>query len=138
MAWPGGLRLAAALPVGMEGEERPEKKPGLVESLAENEEQLATLAERIVNSIDGYVTKREKHLRALESGRAKFVAKMTLAAFGLIGAALIVTAYLAWLHVVSGEVFAAIVGALVGSVVTFLGERIAPLLFEAPSTTVEE
>lgn len=123
----------------MEGDKQPaDKSVGLVGSLAANEEQLASLAERIVTAIDGYVSKREKHMRALESGRAKFVARMTLAAFVLIGAALIVTAFLAWLHVVSGEVFAAIVGALVGSVVTFLGERIAPFLFEAPSVGVEE
>lgn len=124
----------------MEGDKPPgdQKVPGLVESLAANEEQLAGLAERIVAAIDGYVTKREKHMRALESGRASFVARMTLAAFTLIGVALVVTAVLSWYHIVSGEVFAAIVGALVGSVVTFLGERIAPFLLEAPSAGVEE
>ena len=64
----------------MEGEKHPSDKSGsLLGSLAANEEQLAGLPERIVKAIDGYVSKREKHMRALESGRAKFVARMTLA-----------------------------------------------------------
>ena len=122
---------------GDEGERKKISGPGIIDKVAENEKPLGDFAERLANILDGYVSKREKHQRALETSRAHFVGRITLAAFVLIGVSLGITATLAWLRLVSGEVFAAIVGFLVGSVVTFLGERIAPFLFEVGAETEE-
>jgi len=114
------------------------KGPGLLETLAANEEKLGALAEHVAKTIDGYVSKREKHLRDLEAGRSRFVMKITLAAFALIGAMLLGTFVLTWNRIVSGEAFAFLVGSLVGSVVTFLGERVAVVLLEPPAEEIVE
>ena len=115
---------------GDEGEHERQLGPGIIDKVAENQGPLGDFAERLASILDGYVSKREKHLRAIESSRAHFVSRITLSAFILIGISLGITAILVWYKVVSGEVFAAIVGFFVGSIVTFLGERIAPFLFE--------
>ncbi len=71
--------------------EEPKKSTGLglVETVAGNQGPLGDFAERIASVLDGYVSKREKHQRALESSRAQFVGRITLSAFILIGIALV-------------------------------------------------
>jgi hypothetical protein len=114
------------------------KGPGLLETIAANEEKLGALAERVAKMVDGYVSKREKHVRDLEAGRSRVAMRITLWAFVLIGGMLVGTWVLTRERIVSGEAFAFLVGSLVGSVVTFLMERIAVYLVEPPLEEIVE
>ena len=120
-----------------EGEKAPvpAKGPGLLETLAQHSGPLTAIAETVGRIVDGYVTQRETHARAVAEQRARFVGRIILVMSVLFGLAVVVTGILAVLGVVSGEGFAFLVGVLIGSLLTFLSERIAPFLYDSGGGT---
>jgi hypothetical protein len=105
--------------------------------LAGNEKPIGDLAERIERLVDDFVSKREKARRTEREGRSRFVSKIIKWTFGLIGLAVLGTGVLTWYGVVPPEALTGLVGILVGALITFLADHVAPYLYEAEEAPPE-
>lgn len=122
-----------------EKEEPPKETNGskFISALAQNEKSIGDLAERIEKIVDDFVSKREKARRNEREGRSRFVSKIIKWTFFVIGLAVIGTGILTWYQVVPPEAFTGLVGILVGALITFLADHVAPYLYEAEEAPSE-
>src|SRR5213594_3903939 len=108
-----------------------------IAALAENEKSIGDLAGRIERIVDDFLSKREKARRTEREGRSRFVSKIIKWTFALIGLAVLGTGILTWYGVVPPEAFTGLVGILVGALITFLADHVAPYLYEAEEASPE-
>jgi hypothetical protein len=100
-------------------------------ALADHEKPIGDLARRLEELVDDFVSKRERARRDEREGRSRFVSKIIKWTFSVIGVAVIATGVLTWYHVVPAEAFTGLIGILVGALITFLADHVAPYLYEA-------
>jgi hypothetical protein len=117
---------------GSEPEKTP-KGPTLTETVVGHPDEVAKLIDALETAIDHYQSNREKHYRSVANAQAKTASRIIIGTLLVVGAAVVATAYLAFRGTVSGDAFTFVVGTVVGSLIAFMAEHVAPNL-----TTVEE
>jgi hypothetical protein len=107
--------------------EKPKATP-LAQTLVEHPEEVAKLLKSVEEVIDHYTSNREKHFRAVANAQARTAARVIAAVLVVVSAAVLATGYLAYRGTVSGDAFTFVVGTVVGSLIAFMAEHIAPNL----------
>jgi hypothetical protein len=113
----------------------PKKPPGpaLTQTILEHPAEVSQLIKAIEEAFDHYQANREKHYRAVANAQARTAAHVIWATLAIVGTAVVATGYLAYRGTVSGDAFTFVVGTVVGSLIAFMAEHVAPNL-----VTIEE
>jgi hypothetical protein len=108
----------------------PKKPPGptLTQTLLEHPTEVTQLLRAVEEAVDHFTANREKHYRAVANAQARTAAHIIWATLAIVGAAVTATGYLAYRGVVSGDAFTFVVGTVVGSLIAFMAEHVAPNL----------
>jgi hypothetical protein len=105
--------------------------PSLVDQILKEPDSFGKVVKSIEEAFDHYAANREKHRRALATAQAKTVSRIMTATLTIVGLALVATAVLAYRGTISGEAFTFVAGTVVGSLIAFLAEHVAPNLYIA-------
>lgn len=102
--------------------------------VAEHPDEIVKVAKGIGDIFDSYTSSREKHYRLVLAGQAKAVSRLIQVVLAVVSLVVVATAFLTYKGDLSGEAFAFVAGTVVGSLIAFLAEHIAPnLIAEEPS-----
>ena len=103
--------------------------PDWAKFLIENEPAVGAYIDRIARHFLDSRDREWKHRESADRAAAVPGFVIILVVFGLMGIALALTYQLVSSGRLSGETFVFFIGALLGSLITFLAERIVPLLY---------
>jgi hypothetical protein len=102
--------------------------------VAEHPDEIVKVLKGIGDIFDSYQSSREKHYRLVLTGQAKAVSRLITLVLAVVSIVVVATAVLTYKGELSGEAFAFVAGTVVGSLIAFLAEHIAPnLIAEEPS-----
>lgn len=107
----------------------PKPERDWAEFAVKNEEVVGRYIDRIAGHLFHAVEDKTKHKEVLTKAQGRAAMSIIVAVLALFGLALILTYTLVASGRLSGETFVFFVGALFGSLITFLAERIVPLLY---------
>ncbi|MCJ2562487.1 MAG: hypothetical protein LN417_00170 [Candidatus Thermoplasmatota archaeon] len=97
--------------------------------IVENEEQVGNLMDRVAGHIHQELDRGRRHTLQMARAQARSGLIVTSVVFAIISVGLILTFVLVREAFLSGETFVFFVGALLGSLITFLSERVSSLLY---------
>ncbi len=115
----------------MPEDEEPKEAPPepLLDQIARNEGPLSNLINLLADRFQHETAEVRKYKRALGQAQARTAYGIIRWVLALVGIAIVATTYLVLLGILAGEVLVFLVGTLLGSLITFLTERVTPLLY---------
>jgi hypothetical protein len=106
----------------------PPKGPTFTQTVVEHPTEVAQLIEAIEGAFDRYASNREKHYRQVATAQARVVSHIIWVTLAVVAVAVVATAILAYHGIVTGDAFTFVVGTVVGSLIAFMAQNIAPNL----------
>lgn len=114
-----------------EGEADGEQGPSepLIDQLARNEESLLRLFNALADRIQGELSESRRYRRALATAQGRTATIIIIVILAMVFVIVLSTAYLVFQGFLTGETYVFLLGTLLGSLITFLAERLIPLLY---------
>lgn len=114
--------------LGRASDGKPPAEP-LFDQLARNEEPILRIFNTVADRIQSALAEGRKHNRALALAQGRTAAAIIVLALVVVLVVVLSTAYLVFSGFLSGETYVFLLGTLLGSLITFLADRLIPLLY---------